>query len=478
MSKYTDAEMLMATQIAYLDFENGRGRGINVGERVNNILNTYGIYDSATGTYTLKEGISGEAQAQFNTAQNIMKLSEENNVYSWQQWNVVDVKNEQQDSGFYGCMIETGNGDSIVGFRGSESYDCYQAIKDWGKADVGRINNELTEQQADATDYMEYLYKKYGDSYEKFYFTGHSLGGSLATHAAISAPKGMQDKINTVISFDGPGFSDEYLKKNADYINRVQDKLIHYEYSWVGSLLYQPDGIKDIVIKAHDDDNAGKNSSRSTKMIYNFIERMTGIPNGTLEIMIAHLLPQLYRHATYNIEFDENGNTIIGEQGVLQKTLGPISKIFEISPSIAQILFVPGYLCLAVLSLLISIGDKLKQEFEQIVCQVKEKINDIYNAYVLLVVSGDYEINLSQICNAADDLSSVDNDLKRIAAQVEEIKRTLPYDSMNAFYYKNCLGNLANSLESEGKKAKKIASVIDNAVSKYNQADMNVAALF
>ncbi len=448
---YSDAEMVIATQVAYLNI-NGNDSVVNqnVGETVNYILNKYGTYDFSTGTYTMKEGIHGADAAQFNTAQNILTLSEQNNVTSWQNWTVMDCCDHNSGSGFYGCLIDTSNGDAIVGCRGSESYDMEQGIKDWGAADIGRLNNPLTLQQADATRYMERLYAKYGNSYDSFSFTGHSLGGSLATHAAITAPKGMQDKTDTVISFDGPGFSDEYLKAHALEISRVADKLHHYEYSWVGELLFQPPGIDNRVVKAHDDTRQD-----------------------------SEFMNQAWRHDTVNIEFDENGNVMPGERGELQKISNPISKVIEIIPWGMNMLFwIPAKMFGSTLiSFLYSMREQVEQQLEQVVHTIVEKAHELYDAYLSMVVSGEYEIRTGEVSRMADSLETLQSRMNRIAESIRDIRRNLPYDSASAFYYKNVLGMNTVALESEGKKAAKLADAANRAVGRYNQGDQKVARL-
>ncbi|MFR0028303.1 MAG: hypothetical protein ACLRVG_00140 [Coprococcus phoceensis] len=37
------------------------------------------------------------------------------------QWEIVEIKDDNANSGFYGCMIDCGDGQSMFGFRGSES---------------------------------------------------------------------------------------------------------------------------------------------------------------------------------------------------------------------------------------------------------------------------------------------------------------------------------------------------------------------
>ena len=301
---YTDAEMLMATQVAYLDFKRKiHDDNETVGDTVEAVLEEFGIRDKNTREYIVKEEVTGAGKAQFETAQNIINLSRQNHTDSWRRWRITDSCNKEDTSGYYGCLIDTGDGNAIIGCRGSESYSVGQIMRDWILADVGRLNNPLTWQQEDATVCVAYLYETYKDKYKSYSFTGHSLGGSLAMHAAITAPENMHDKINKVISFDGPGFSDEYLKKHRKKIEKIKNKLNHYEYSWVGSLLIQPQGIHNRVIKAHDD--------RLKNSIF---------------------VSQIYRHHTRNIEFDEKGNVMDGKRGVLQIVMGALSRFLEKMP--------------------------------------------------------------------------------------------------------------------------------------------------
>ena len=73
---YTDAEMLIATQIAYLNVNANNREAQNVEDIVQEILKRNGTYDSSTGQYIMNEGVSGVEKDQFETAQNILYLSE------------------------------------------------------------------------------------------------------------------------------------------------------------------------------------------------------------------------------------------------------------------------------------------------------------------------------------------------------------------------------------------------------------------
>lgn len=449
---YTDAEMMLVTQIAYLDVDlSDRSGKKNVGDVVEAVLKKYGTYDAATGTYVAKADLKdGVAKAQFETAQNIMELAEKNNVVSWRNWEVVDVCNNNDKSGFYGCMIDTGGGDAIIACRGSESSSTQQTILDWGLADAGRLNNPETIQQSDATAYMARLYEKYGDKYDKFSITGHSLGGSLAMHSAFSAPPEMQDKIDKVISFDGPGFSDEYLAVHKDGINRIKDKVYHYEYSFVGALLTQPKGIHNRVIKAHND-----------KEVSNIFKT------------------HLFRHHTRNIEFDQNGNVIDGERDFLQTTWGNITKRMDNGNSFVTTMLFFKFYAFAIFEMyLASVYINGIQEMSQIVAKIQNKANELYQNFISLLVSGEYTINVSSIGSIADNLAGVTQTFERISGEIAEISRTLPYDSVSAYYYKHRLRTLSVQLVLEGRKASKMSSVVDQAAGRYNNGDQKVTGLF
>ncbi len=72
-----------------------------------------------------------------------------------QGWKVVSVSEQQNENGFYGLTIETGEENAIVAFRGSEGVDANQFIEDWIVADFGIINGGLTEQEIAAGKYTK-----------------------------------------------------------------------------------------------------------------------------------------------------------------------------------------------------------------------------------------------------------------------------------------------------------------------------------
>ncbi len=75
-----------------------------------------------------------------------------------------------------------------------------------------------------------------GGKEDAFIFGGHSKGGNLAVYAAVTAPKKIQDKIQTVYSNDGPGFCEEVIPNEK--IDGIREKIIRIvpEFSVVGAL--------------------------------------------------------------------------------------------------------------------------------------------------------------------------------------------------------------------------------------------------
>lgn len=153
--------------------------------------------------------------------------------------------------GLAAMVFETGNGQAITAFRGSEGMDhplkkWDDILTDWVVADGGLgMSDRDTTQQKSVYKYMEEYVLNL--NYDDITLTGHSLGGNLAMHAAVSANEISPDKagkISDVVSFDGPGFSDEYMSRHNDAISAINTgntTLTHYIWSLVGSLFFKAD---------------------------------------------------------------------------------------------------------------------------------------------------------------------------------------------------------------------------------------------
>lgn len=68
-----------------------------------------------------------------------------------------------------------------------------------------------------------YLNQRYADNHSSIVLGGHSKGGNLAMYAAIQCDLSIQDRIQMVYNFDGPGFGKE--SENSKKIEALAHKL-------------------------------------------------------------------------------------------------------------------------------------------------------------------------------------------------------------------------------------------------------------
>ncbi len=431
--KYTDVEKLLATQIGYLDFNVDGGRDAPV--------NVYEYMQAQEEAIRNKPNPTAREQAQLKTIENIKKLTEQHNYDGWKDWKIVDSCNHNSTTGMCANVIDTGDGNAMISFRGSESFDLQSGVMDWGVSDVGLLNSALTVEQADATAYMEYIYSLYGDKYN-YTTTGHSLGGNLAQHALITAPEGMKEHITEAVSYDGPGYSDEYIAAHKDQIEECSDKLKRYKWSWVSSLLNPLPGETDITVQAEEHDSG------------------SGIPK------------ILYRHSTENVMIDEYGNIIpADDQDWLSKILGPISRDIEgiiqwanplwwLNPSIT----LPG-------AHLIIAGLK----------EIGKAIETVWNWAKNTFFGGPsdhFEVNLSALREASEKLDRNADEIQDILDEIEDIRTSLRYDSAAGYYYKARLSMLGNSIDRDRSHFMKISEAVETSAWRYENADQNAEGAF
>ena len=457
---YSDLDMILASQIAYMDAGGSSRPNVTVGDMIDNARSKYGVYDESSGTWKPREGLTQKQIDQLNAANTLSQLMEDHGASYAKNWKVIDRCDKNDTSGFYGCVIDTGDGNAIVGFRGSESYDAGQYIDDWGKADLGLLNNALTEQQKDAEEYIRHVYDKYGDDYNTFSLTGHSLGGNLAQHAGNMAPDEMRGKIYHVISFDGPGFSDEYIKSHYIEIQKAKRYQSHYQWSLVGSLLTPLPGTEDRVIKAHDDPDAEGS--------------VLGIDQG-----------QIMRHVLKNVDLTDDGSVQDGEMSELAKILGPLSRgadavdafIFLLVPVLGQYI-APLAMDYYAIKFIVTVYDNTKTFIRDEFNKWKKKVNKFFKDLLSPNVSGTYSATARGMLSYASELDSIDKGLRGIASEVHSIEQTLLYDSLSGSYAKSKLKLIRLGIVSDARKADKCANVITTCAQNYSQSDRKAADIF
>lgn len=171
-------------------------------------------------------------------------------------WKLAAVHDTNAKNGFYACVIETGKGETAVAFRGSEGMDDLDNLeKDWIKADLALATGDKTEQQAEVERFLK-KNQKLLSQYDHLSMTGHSLGGNLADYATIVSDQfGLDDKITQCVSLDGPGFSQRFIREHRAQIAKMSHKMVHYKWSFVGTLLHDLPGVQQRTARVSNENN-------------------------------------------------------------------------------------------------------------------------------------------------------------------------------------------------------------------------------
>lgn len=463
---HTDAEMLLASQIAYLNVGDYQGGGYSTVDE---------ILDRIERRYSNMDNLAPLERSQLETVQNIRTLMKENNLEYCGNWRIVQHCDKNTESGFYAVTLDTGGGDAIIGFRGSETWDdTGQLIQDWGRADVGLLNSYQTQQQADAEAYIREFERTVGKNYDRVSTTGHSLGGNLAEHAAITAPKSFKDKLDRATNWDGPGFSDEYIRlhtRNGD-IADVNDRLDHYRWSFVSSLLNPIPGSNTVCI-----DSKGEPENEAERN-----EKMFGLDKW-----------RLWRHSPMNVQFNGGDVEVIPyeDSDLYFQIFGPLSRVIENQPAVKYLplaipvigptIFVVERLnhYISIVRLTASTIQKVVEEFMgRFSEEVKRFASTLRKKYMESKVTGAYRTDTAVLRSTADELDRLSGQMRQVQEEIRQIAANLPYDSVSGNYYRVKLYAIAGSVGSDAGKAGKCASAGRTAADQFENAERVVADRF
>jgi len=320
---YTAQELIWATQLAYCNFTS------DMDEETKSIREIFKeekgkiFYDPK-----LNDPAAGDTRTMREDTKQFIKDVADGKIC--QGWKVIDVRNEESVNGLYAIMIETAPGEAIIAFRGSESVNVEQIVKDWVQADMTIMNGDMTAQELAACRYLDYIgnndaLKKYQD----IAITGHSLGGDLALVSTIytatdECKTDMSSRIKQSVSMDGPGHPQEFLDKYEDAINEMQGVMTHYQWSLVGSILKSV-CLTDNYIhvssqRFHEDELLDKFKTIIEDRINNYISTMiletaspatAGVGLVFSDFMeISEIKSYLFQHSTASLYFTENGGMI------------------------------------------------------------------------------------------------------------------------------------------------------------------------
>lgn len=156
---YTERELVVVTQIAYYGFTPQQLANHGGSASVRELLGETDTWRNLQNKWN-----QGERELDKSMAKSSMDLYEEimapDSRYG--NWIVTDICDRNQETGFYGMLLDTGNGCGLIAFRGSESTDTNQLIKDWLNADFGLLMDRDTAQQTEAAQYLADLGSRFG----------------------------------------------------------------------------------------------------------------------------------------------------------------------------------------------------------------------------------------------------------------------------------------------------------------------------
>lgn len=220
----SNAQLLMLDNLIYTDYVSD---GMSVGEIITAIENDGFNVSSCEMTSSEWEEL-------------VSMVKDEPSLLNYKVTNYVD---DDKTGMRAACFVndESNPTDVNVVFRGtSGDYE-------WHDNGEGGYLSDTNQQQM-AADYVNGLPNKYGNNLT---VTGHSKGGNKAQYVTI-----VTDRIAKCVSYDGQGFSEEFLQKYADEIVKKSQSIVSISASddFVNCLLYPIAGTK-IYIDTEDQDN-------------------------------------------------------------------------------------------------------------------------------------------------------------------------------------------------------------------------------
>ena len=119
--------------------------------------------------------------------------------------NEVDISSQKQ---FCAVCYEIGKNSIVVAYRGTDD-----TIIGW-KEDLNMAFFTPIPAQKHAMEYLQNVACATGK--EHIFVCGHSKGGNLAAYSSLTVEKSVQEKIEAVYNFDGPGFLKAFVEKHRN----------------------------------------------------------------------------------------------------------------------------------------------------------------------------------------------------------------------------------------------------------------------
>ena len=149
----------------------------------------------------------------------------------------VNQVDEQEEKQFAAITVDLGNGNSCIAYRGTDD-----TIVGW-KEDFNMCFQSPVPSQIQAVEYLQQVaHSRFG----KLYLGGHSKGGNLAVYAASMASPLIRRRILRVCSFDSPGFTREFLAREAYQTIAARVQRVIPQSSMIG-ILFEHNTQYDVV---------------------------------------------------------------------------------------------------------------------------------------------------------------------------------------------------------------------------------------
>lgn len=238
----SEKEMLLLSNYAYMDISTD---SMSIGESINRFRNSSGGFDEVS---VRGAGVGGgltceEAADLFTRIDNMPK--DFKNLYPSKVLNDNDIRGICYTEG----KSETGEGTLV--FRGTGG--SYEA---WHDNVLGQCSAD-TAIQKKATDFVN---NECG-SYSSLNVCGHSKGGNLAMYVTVTSAA----MVTSCVSFDGQGFSEDFIDTYRDRISDVSGRIksINAHNDFVSILLKPIAGNTEYV----ENDGTGVNAHSSYHML-------------------------------------------------------------------------------------------------------------------------------------------------------------------------------------------------------------------
>ncbi len=261
--EHSDKELRAATQVAYTDF-NKIIENLPENKDYNNMSNidySYSIEDLIIAG--AEQGANTSRIGEYKDGKIVLAKDIPEEVLEWK---IVDYYDNNrngnqvngEDTGFYGCLIDTGEDDAVVAFRGSEDATNYKnLVSDWLKSDFHLLISTETIQHKDVENFLSQMKENNKlDDYTSISATGHSLGGNLTYHFAVLLANDENEelfgKLHKAVSFDGPCMCKEYNQLHEEEIKKLSGKVEHYRFSLVSGCLAEEEfeGVEPIYLES------------------------------------------------------------------------------------------------------------------------------------------------------------------------------------------------------------------------------------